>query len=698
MELLAPVGNYKSLVQAVNNGADAVYLGISNFNARNNIDNFTIENLVDAVNFAHLNNVKVYLTLNILFSDEELQDALDVVFHANNAGVDAFIVQDLGLVKLIREHYPNVVIHASTQMAIHNVEGAKVAKELGFSRIVLAREVPLEEIKKIHSEVDIEIEYFCQGALCVSFSGNCYLCSYASGNSGNRGKCQQFCRLPFSLSKNGKQIKKGNLLSTKDICMLKRLKDMCQAGVCTLKIEGRARRPFYVAESVRIYKKALENDFCVTRQDFEDLKLAFNRGDFCEAYFNGNDSIISNIQGHKGVEIGRVVDFIRGKNFNQIVMELNHELHVGDGLKFFSEGKEVASIGAYDIKRVGKNFLVTSKAIVKKGDSVNLTLDAYKEENLNEIGKKVKVDMLFHARADERISLTAFVDEVYVSEYGDVASLAKNQPLDFSSCYESLSKLKESNFMLSRLTFDAENIFISKSSLNELRRNVISKLQQELINKYNTENNIKKLTQVAKIDKNSIKNEKKSKKDSDFCVFEDFSSACGKKILIYDCYDYSNINMEKFSSIDSEKYLVLPNYADSKDLEILKNICDKYRFNVVCNNLYALTFNGDKIAGGLLNVYNSHAIDVLKRFGINTFFVSELSDESFNKLKADNPDCTILRSKKIYMTLRHCPLKNNGICKCDTCKFEKGYQYKMDNGLTLNLKRRKISGCTFYLE
>lgn len=698
MELLAPVGNYKSLVQAVNNGADAVYLGVSNFNARNNIDNFTIENLVDAVNFAHLNNVKVYLTLNILFNDDEIQDALDVVFHANNAGVDAFIVQDLGLVKLIKEYYPNVIIHASTQMAIHNVEGAKVAKELGFSRIVLAREVPLDEIKKIHDEVDIEIEYFCQGALCVSFSGNCYLCSYACGNSGNRGKCQQFCRLPFTLSKDGKQIKKGNLLSTKDICMLKKLKDMWQAGVCTLKIEGRARRPFYVAESVRIYKKALENDFCVTRQDFEDLKLAFNRGDFCEAYFNGNDNIISNIQGHKGIEIGKVVDFISGKNFNQIIMELNHELHSGDGLKFFSDGKEVASIGAYDIKRVSKNFLVTSKAVVKKGDSVNLTLDACKEENLNDVRKKVKVDMSFYARADEKISLTAFANGVYVSECGDVASLAKNQPLDFSSCYESLSKLKESNFILARLTFDADNVFVSKSSLNELRRNVINKLQQKLIDKYNTENNIVKLEQVAKIDRNNAKNDKKSKKDSNFCVFEDFSSVCGDRILLYDCYDYSKTNMEKFSSFSNEKYLVLPNYADSKDVEILKGVCDKYNFDIVANNLYALTFKGNKIAGGFLNVYNSHTIDLLKKFGINTFFVAELSDESFNKLKVANPDCTILRGKKVYMTLRHCPLKNNGVCKCDTCKFEKGYQYKMDNGLTLNLKRRKVSSCTFYLE
>lgn len=701
MELLAPAGNMKSLIQAVNNGADAVYLGVSNFNARNNIDNFTLENLPDAVTFAHLNGVKVYLTLNILFRDDELQGALDVVFHANNAGVDAFIVQDLGLVKLIKENYKNVVIHASTQMAIHNVEGAKVAKELGFSRVVLSREVPLEEIRKIHDEVDIELEYFCQGALCVSFSGNCYLCSYANGNSGNRGKCQQFCRLPFNLIKNGKVIKQGNLLSTKDICMLKRLKEMEEAGVCTLKIEGRARRPYYVAESVRVYRKVLNSGYKVDSGDVKALSLAFNRGDFCEGYFNGNDKIISNIQGHKGINIGKVIDFRGGKNFNQIVMELKHCLHQGDGLKFFRGDKEVASIGAFDIKNEGRNYVVTTKAFVQKNDIVNLTLDAEKEEKLSFEKKRIGVDFIFVASENEPICLTATCGGVSVSEYGEVAIAAVNQPLDYSACYESLSKLKESNFKLNNLEVLTNNAFVKKSSMNEIRRIVIQKLEDELIRKYNNQNKIIALTKIAKIEKNTKKTQKNIKKDEKIVIFSDFKEFKQNESfdkIIYDVYDFSKNNLDKFASIGGEKYVMLPNYADSYDLKMLKDVTKDYDFNIVCNNLYALNFEGKKIAGSFLNVYNSFAIELLKEFGINTFFIAELSEQEFLELQENNPDCTLLRYKKVYMTLRHCPLKNNGVCQCSSCVYEDGFVYQMDNGIKLKLKRKKIHGCTFYLE
>ena len=261
MELLAPVGDKESLKVAVYNGANAIYLGIKDFNARNNIAGFSLEDLDDVVRFFHLWNVKVYLAINILFKDEELQKALDVVFHANNKGVDAFIVQDVGLAYLINKHYPNIVLHASTQMAVHNLDGVKQLEKLGFKRVVLSREVGLEEIKYIHKNSNIEIEFFVQGALCVSFSGNCYLCSYLANKSGNRGVCQQFCRLPFEAYENNKLIKKGNLLSAKDICLIEKLQDLKEAGVVSLKIEGRARRPFYVGQVCKTYSKVLKNNF-----------------------------------------------------------------------------------------------------------------------------------------------------------------------------------------------------------------------------------------------------------------------------------------------------------------------------------------------------------------------------------------------------------------------------------------------------
>ena len=201
MKILSPVGNFESLKMAVFNGADEVYLGINDFNARNNIDGFGLADLQEVVQFAHTFDVKVNLAINILFSDEEMQKALDIVVDAYNMGVDSFIVQDIGLANLIFKHYPQIEVHASTQMGLHNLEGVKFAEKMGFKRVVLARETPLQEIENIRKNTLVEIEYFAQGALCVCFSGNCYLSAYVCDASGNRGKCKQLCRLPYSFEK-----------------------------------------------------------------------------------------------------------------------------------------------------------------------------------------------------------------------------------------------------------------------------------------------------------------------------------------------------------------------------------------------------------------------------------------------------------------------------------------------------------------
>ena len=287
MKLLSPAGNFESLKSAVYNGADEVYLGVNQFNARNNVDGFTAENLKDAVSFAHLFDVKVNLAINILFSDNELQSAVDLVVNAYNDGVDSFIIQDLGLAKILHDNYPEIQLHASTQMGIHNLEGVRAILPYGFTRVVLSRETPLDEIKRIKDNVNIEIEYFVQGALCVSFSGNCYMISMLFNASGNRGRCKQLCRLPFTMEVDGKKIKDGYLLSAKDINMTDRLLDLEKSGVDVLKIEGRARRPEYVSMVTSEYRKALDG------KPFskENIKLAFNR-EFTAGYFDGNGDII----------------------------------------------------------------------------------------------------------------------------------------------------------------------------------------------------------------------------------------------------------------------------------------------------------------------------------------------------------------------------------------------------------------------
>ena len=223
IELLVPVGDFDCLKAAVQNGADAVYLGSSNFNARNSATNFDIDELEKAIDYAHLRNVQVHLTLNTLIKNNEFSDAVALAKEVYELGIDSIIVQDLGLACFLINNFPDLPIHASTQMAICNFEGAKYLSRFGFRRIVLAREVLLDEIKRIKENLDVEIEYVCQGALCVCFSGNCYISSYLLDASGNRGKCKQLCRLPYTLKKDVKELKEGYLLSAKEFNMSKSL-------------------------------------------------------------------------------------------------------------------------------------------------------------------------------------------------------------------------------------------------------------------------------------------------------------------------------------------------------------------------------------------------------------------------------------------------------------------------------------------
>ena len=257
VELLAPSGNEEALFAAINNGADAVYLGLSSFNARIKADNFNTDNIRKITHFAHLFGVKVYITVNTIIKNNEVNEFLNMIDECVNAKVDAFIIQDYGVAYLLKSRYKDIVMHASTQLGIHNLSGALVAQKLGFKRIILSRETTLEDIKNIKQNTDLEIEYFIQGALCVSFSGNCYMSSLISGLSGNRGKCQQYCRKKYAAMLNDEFISKEYHLSTKDLCLIKRLRDLVDAGVCSFKIEGRLRHVGYVSVATAIDRKSV---------------------------------------------------------------------------------------------------------------------------------------------------------------------------------------------------------------------------------------------------------------------------------------------------------------------------------------------------------------------------------------------------------------------------------------------------------
>lgn len=282
IELLAPAGSMEALRAAVQNGADAVYLGVGPFNARQGARNFTVETLREAVQYAHIRGASVHLTLNTLISDRESQQAYELIRAAARAEVDAFIVQDLGIVALCRQIAPNVPIHASTQMSIHSLEGVRQAAELGISRVVLARELPRDEIARICRSSPVEIEVFVHGALCMCYSGQCYMSGVIGRRSGNRGQCAQPCRLPYGYGR----FENKYPLSLKDNCLASYLRELDKMGVASIKLEGRMKRPEYVATVTRVYREAL-NAGKVNPRQMSDLAAAFNRQGFTDGYYLG---------------------------------------------------------------------------------------------------------------------------------------------------------------------------------------------------------------------------------------------------------------------------------------------------------------------------------------------------------------------------------------------------------------------------
>jgi len=286
VEVLSPAGSFEALQAAVHSGADAVYVGGARFSARKHAQNFTDDELLQAVDFCHLRGVKLYLCCNTLMKDSELCDVMDFVRYAYKIGVDALIVQDLGLIARIRQELPDFPVHASTQMTAVNAEGVRQLAELGVKRVVLARELSAKQIAEVRRYTDMELEVFVHGALCMSYSGQCLMSSMLGGRSGNRGGCAQPCRLPYTLLKNGKPITgKKALLCPKDLCLADRIEELKALGVTSLKIEGRMKSPSYVAMVTRVYKQALCGG--VSQKEIDDMLKFFSRGGSCNGYFDG---------------------------------------------------------------------------------------------------------------------------------------------------------------------------------------------------------------------------------------------------------------------------------------------------------------------------------------------------------------------------------------------------------------------------
>lgn len=381
-EILAPAGSMESLVAGVRSGANAIYLGGKSFNARRNAGNFDNEEMKKAVEYCHQRGVKVYLTLNIIVSDEEMREAYNAVKDALSNGIDAFIVQDIGVAKMIKEHFPTARLHGSTQMSIMSPSGAKAAEQMGFKRIVLPREMSLDEIKEIRENTSLELELFVHGALCMSVSGQCYLSSMIGSRSGNRGLCAQPCRLPFTAGGNA-----THALSLKDLSLVSELDKL--VGITSLKIEGRMKRPEYVSAAVSAVKKAIDGKY--TPSDEFMLRSVFSRSGFTDGYLNAKlgKNMFGTRQKEDVVSASNSVLKEIAKNYEKEVplLPVNIDFVCKNGknalLKMTSGDKSVKVVGDVPEKAINKPMTAESltERLGKLGgtqfyaNEVNITVD-----------------------------------------------------------------------------------------------------------------------------------------------------------------------------------------------------------------------------------------------------------------------------------------------------------------------------------
>ena len=511
VELLAPAGNMECLHAAVKAGADAVYLGAGHFNARRGADNFSLENLAEACDYAHLRGVKIYLTLNTVVLPSELPDALELARQAYRCGVDAFIVQDIGISIELSRIMPDVEVHVSTQMNIHDEDGLRAAAALGATRVTLARELSLAEIARLHElaeELGVELESFAHGALCICYSGQCFMSSLVGGRSANRGRCAQACRLPYEL--HNRALRKTldapgeHLLSPKDLCTANLIPELLHAGVASLKIEGRMKSPEYVQAVVGVYRAvinrveaAIDRDGIdsVVASDAPELRAgeeemnvlseAFSRG-FTTAYLKGkrgNEIMSYGRPNNRGVFVGRVAKVREGLVF----IDPETELHVGDLIEFWTNrGHFVHTIGEFKTDRAGRVFFPVERA-VGKGDRVFRVRNA--EAAFVDDDKLPSVAVC--ARAELRIgqpallTFTVAAGDASVTVEGPEVEAARTKAITEKEVREHIDRMGTTPFYLSSLEIDLdEGVGMGFSMLHKLRARAAEELQETILAHY----------------------------------------------------------------------------------------------------------------------------------------------------------------------------------------------------------------------
>ena len=713
-EILAPAGDEQTAYAALNAGADAIYLGLKKFSAREGAENFGGDALSRVIRFAHLLGAKVYVALNTLVKDSETAEFFASVREAWERGADAILIQDIFLGKLVKEKWPEIVLHLSTQGGCSNVYGAEVAKEYGFSRVVLARETPLSEIKRI-SKV-IETEAFVQGALCTCYSGQCYMSSFAGNNSGNRGRCKQPCRKLYSIDREGYE-EPAYALSLSDLSVGERVEELLDAGVVSLKIEGRMRRPAYCAAAVKYVRECLIPSSvtpCVTAPPeggalhapseggalhappeggtlhapseggalhapslgrgvggwgtLSDLKRAYNRGNYTQGLAFGQDKTLlsRSVQGHIGEEVGKV-SFVRGRPF----CESEFSPQKGDGFKILRNGREVAGASFAEAGRGG--FFLHSDARLARGDTVCVTTDTASSERILSGERKREIALYVGFFAGKRPMISC--DELDFDFIGSPRlEAAKTAPLteeEVASCFNKTDGLPLSP----RVTFETDGVFLQKSALNALRRNFYAALADA----FDPPRFLKEAAfeepslPPHKTKKTALIARKTGNADINIVKPDDYSAlpAGGENVFLY---------LPPLFTGEDEK-LVAPHFKEFAGI-----YCEGY-YGIALAKKYGLKL----FAGTGFNLTNRFAVDGVKRAGAEYFALSkEISTEEQRALAAEGAFALTKGAIKV-MDLCYCPFEKT----CLSCDKREIYTLTDEDGRRFPLRRYRLGGCRF---
>ena len=697
VEILAPAGSMESLVAAINKGADAVYLGGNKFSARAYASNFDNDNMLKAVDYAHSYDVKIYVTLNTILKENEIEEAVRYVGYLYEIGVDALIIQDLGLLKRIKEDFPLMEVHASTQMTIHNGEAAVYFKDKGFHRIVLSREMTLEEIKYISKDLGIETEMFVHGAICVAYSGQCLMSSMIGGRSGNRGRCAQPCRMEYTLRGEKSGETKGHLLSPKDMCTIEDVEDIVETGVYSLKIEGRMKRAEYVAGVVDNYKKAVNKVLYNKKYDEQagkrQLLQLFNRSGFTNAYLKkntGKDMMSFNSPKNSGISLG-VVD----KSGDIVIKE---DLAVGDGIRYRDKGFTLSKIvhNGNEVKSAKRGDKVKLYPIdYKKGDelfkSLNKQLFDELEEYLKSYTKKIPLNAVVNFAVDKPVAIKINYKGNDYEVLGEVVQKAEKRPLDQERIKEALKKSGEVAFKIENIEFENfEDGFMRVSDLNNLRRDIIEKITKEVCRSYRRK-------RPAKGDKSKVSSEKTNVEIICSCITkEQVEALIEMKIenIAVDLFSREKNSVKKKDLLElAEKYKDINFYVKTSTIvkgefnKVVNTIeeVSSYIKGIITSNVGIISKFKDKlyiIGDYKLNIVNSQSLAFYQEdVDVPTLSLELNRGEIKSLMKNANGNAAmVVYGKPELMISEYCPIGStfggrnkdsgcNGICSKDKFKL-----------------------------